>query len=61
MKRFNTLADMLSVPRDPPLQLRKVEHERQDAKLARIVCTAIIEATHRPTWRGIRCLLRPAV
>lgn len=61
MKRFNTLADMLPVRAFAPQTLRPQPNNTPDAVLGKAVCALVFNATPRFKWRGIRCLLRPAV
>lgn len=63
MRLFNTLDDMLPIRREGPVKLQPVRRDSDPMLLAKVVCTAVAEATHRHkfTWRGIFSRLRPAV
>lgn len=61
MKRFLTLDDMLPIRQIAPQQLTPPKHSKPDAVLGKAVCALVYNATPRFKWRGIRCLLRPAV
>lgn len=62
-RHFVTVESFMPIRREGPLQLQPVRRECDALPMARLVCTAVVEAT-RPvkfTWRGVFCLLRPAV
>lgn len=61
MTLFNTLDRMMTARALAPQQLKPQRHETRDAVLGKAVCALIYQATPRFKWRGIRCLLRPAV
>lgn len=61
MKKFITTDDSLPIRNFLPQVLSAPKHETRDAKLGKAVCAWIIATTPKPTFRGVRVLLRPAV
>lgn len=61
MKLINTVQDFMPIRQLSPQVLTAPKHETKDATLGKAVCAWIIATTPKPTFRGVRVLLRSAV
>jgi len=61
MKLINTVQDFMPQRQLAPQVLTAPKHDTKDAALGKAVCAWIIATTPKPTFRGVRVLLRSAV